>query len=154
MPHTVMYDKHLFVFWPKQAYAEIVIPILVIYWFSINYSKINNCYRKLYTFNRFNNLFKENELNHSLGLCMVFIEKKNILNHYNCSMFNGGCPNFVYYSDEMYKCMYSLHSGLTNAYHIMAPNVCLISYVSLYLIEISTWFTPQTKDFCHFYMTW
>ena len=31
MPHTVMYDKHLFGFWPKQAYAEIVIPILVIY---------------------------------------------------------------------------------------------------------------------------
>lgn len=81
----------------------------------MNSVKISNCYRKLYTFNCSNYLFKENDLNHSLGLCMVLFEKKHILNHYNCSMFNGGCPNIVYYSDEMYECMYSLHSGLTNA---------------------------------------
>ncbi|XP_078318795.1 uncharacterized protein LOC111101206 [Crassostrea virginica] len=37
------------------------------------------------------------------GLCMVFIEKKNIVNHYNCVMFNEGCPNTRYYSNEMYK---------------------------------------------------
>ena len=40
------------------------------------------------------------------GLCMVYVEEKNILNHYNCGMFKEGCPNTVYYSDEMYKCAY------------------------------------------------
>lgn len=39
---------------------------------------------------------------------MVFIEKKNIVNHYNCVMFNEGCPNTRYYSNEMYKCKYWL----------------------------------------------
>ncbi|XP_078326477.1 uncharacterized protein LOC111124123 isoform X3 [Crassostrea virginica] len=34
---------------------------------------------------------------------MVYVEEKNILNHYNCGMFKEGCPNTVYYSDEMYK---------------------------------------------------
>nr|XP_022291998.1 uncharacterized protein LOC111103214 isoform X2 [Crassostrea virginica] len=34
---------------------------------------------------------------------MVFIEKKNIVTHYNCSKFNGGCPNKWYYSNEMYN---------------------------------------------------
>ena len=37
---------------------------------------------------------------------MVFIEKKNIVTHYNCSKFNGGCPNKWYYSNEMYNCEY------------------------------------------------
>ncbi|XP_022292000.2 uncharacterized protein LOC111103215 [Crassostrea virginica] len=37
------------------------------------------------------------------GLCMVFIEKKNIVNHYNCSKFNEGCPNKSYYSNEIYN---------------------------------------------------
>ena len=37
---------------------------------------------------------------------MVFIEKKNIVNHYNCSKFNEGCPNKSYYSNEIYNCEY------------------------------------------------
>lgn len=89
----------------QRAYIKI---LWYLFWFSKTSVKISNCYRKLYTLNGSNYLFKENELNLSLGLCMVFIEKKNILNHYNCSMFNGGCPNSWYFSDEMYKCMYSL----------------------------------------------
>ncbi|XP_078321091.1 uncharacterized protein LOC111111025 isoform X2 [Crassostrea virginica] len=34
---------------------------------------------------------------------MVFLEEKNILNHYHCSIFKDGCPNSRYFSDEMYK---------------------------------------------------
>ena len=41
-----------------------------------------------------------------LGLCMVFIEQKHILHYYRCSMFEEGCPNTRYDSDEMYKCKY------------------------------------------------
>nr|XP_022287917.1 uncharacterized protein LOC111100394 isoform X6 [Crassostrea virginica] len=37
------------------------------------------------------------------GLCMVFIEKINIVNHYDCSKFNEGCPNKSHYSNEMYR---------------------------------------------------
>nr|XP_022322696.1 uncharacterized protein LOC111124124 [Crassostrea virginica] len=37
------------------------------------------------------------------GLCMVYVGEKNIVNHYNCSKFKEGCPNTVYYSNEMYK---------------------------------------------------
>ncbi|XP_078322841.1 uncharacterized protein LOC144622140 [Crassostrea virginica] len=37
------------------------------------------------------------------GLCMVYVERKNILNHYNCSMFEKGCPDNWYNSNEMYK---------------------------------------------------
>nr|XP_022305978.1 uncharacterized protein LOC111112629 isoform X7 [Crassostrea virginica] len=37
------------------------------------------------------------------GLCMVLVERKHILNHYNCSTFNEGCPHTWYFSDEMYK---------------------------------------------------
>nr|XP_022316888.1 uncharacterized protein LOC111120466 isoform X3 [Crassostrea virginica] len=37
------------------------------------------------------------------GLCMVFIEVQNIVNHYDCSSFKEGCPNNWYFSNEMYK---------------------------------------------------
>ena len=37
---------------------------------------------------------------------MVLVERKHILNNYDCSMFNEGCPNDWYFSDEMYKCKY------------------------------------------------
>lgn len=43
---------------------------------------------------------------------MVFIEKKNILNHYGCRMFKNGCPNARYFSDEIYKCKYSFKEAV------------------------------------------
>lgn len=48
-----------------------------------------------------------------VGLCMVYFEKKNILNHYNCGNFKEGCPNTWYRSDEMFKCMYLLYLYFT-----------------------------------------
>ncbi|XP_078320242.1 uncharacterized protein LOC111112615 [Crassostrea virginica] len=37
------------------------------------------------------------------GQCMVLVERKHIVNNYDCSMFKEGCPNTFYFSDEMYK---------------------------------------------------
>nr|XP_022291466.1 uncharacterized protein LOC111102848 [Crassostrea virginica] len=47
--------------------------------------------------------YKRTRLQVIRGLCMVFIERIDIVNHYRCSKFNEGCPNTRYYSDEMYK---------------------------------------------------
>ena len=43
---------------------------------------------------------------------MVYVERKNILNHYNCSMFEKGCPDNWYYSNEIYKCTYLLKTSI------------------------------------------
>ena len=54
------------------------------------------------------------------GQCMVLVERKPILNNYDCSMFEEGCPNTWYFSDEMYKCKYeSLKYELDNSLHRM-----------------------------------
>nr|XP_022305943.1 uncharacterized protein LOC111112616 isoform X3 [Crassostrea virginica] len=37
------------------------------------------------------------------GQCMVLVERKHILNNYDCRMFKEGCPNTWYFSDQMYK---------------------------------------------------
>nr|XP_022305937.1 uncharacterized protein LOC111112614 isoform X5 [Crassostrea virginica] len=37
------------------------------------------------------------------GQCMVFIERKHIVNNYDCSMFKEGCPNIWYFMDQMYR---------------------------------------------------
>nr|XP_022305939.1 uncharacterized protein LOC111112615 isoform X2 [Crassostrea virginica] len=37
------------------------------------------------------------------GQCMVLVERKHIVNNYDCSMFKEGCPNIRYFSDQMYK---------------------------------------------------
>ncbi|XP_078321794.1 uncharacterized protein LOC111112647 [Crassostrea virginica] len=37
------------------------------------------------------------------GQCMVLVERKHIVNNYDCSMFKEGCPNTRYFSDQMYK---------------------------------------------------
>ena len=37
---------------------------------------------------------------------MVLVERKHILGNYDCSVFNEGCPNDWYFTEEMYKCKY------------------------------------------------
>lgn len=37
------------------------------------------------------------------GLCMVYVQEINSLNSYNCTMFDDGCPDMFYLSDETYK---------------------------------------------------
>ena len=48
---------------------------------------------------------------------MVLVERKHIVNNYDCSMFKEGCPNIRYFSDQMYKCKYlSLKYELYNTF--------------------------------------
>uniref|UniRef100_A0A8W8NWG8 Uncharacterized protein n=1 Tax=Magallana gigas TaxID=29159 RepID=A0A8W8NWG8_MAGGI len=37
------------------------------------------------------------------GLCMVYVQEINIVNGYNCTTFDDGCPDMLYQSDETYK---------------------------------------------------
>lgn len=39
---------------------------------------------------------------------MVYVQEKNIVNGYNCTTFDDGCPDMLYQSDETYKCKFSL----------------------------------------------
>lgn len=39
-----------------------------------------------------------------VGLCMVYVQSKYILDGYNCATFDKGCPNDKYFSDETYLC--------------------------------------------------
>lgn len=36
------------------------------------------------------------------GLCMLYVQRINYLNGYNCSGFRDGCPDKMYFSDESY----------------------------------------------------
>lgn len=39
---------------------------------------------------------------------MMYVQEKNILDGYNCTTFDDGCPDMFYQSDETYKCKLSL----------------------------------------------
>lgn len=38
---------------------------------------------------------------------MIYLQEKNILDDYNCTSFDDGCPDMFYQSDETYKCKFS-----------------------------------------------
>lgn len=35
---------------------------------------------------------------------MTYVQGINILDSYNCTAFDDGCPDMFYFSDESYKC--------------------------------------------------
>lgn len=39
-----------------------------------------------------------------VGNCMVYVQEKNILDGFNCTTFDEGCPDANYFSDETYLC--------------------------------------------------
>lgn len=43
-----------------------------------------------------------------LGICMIYVQEKNILDGYNCATFDDGCPDMFYQSDETFKCKFIL----------------------------------------------
>lgn len=43
---------------------------------------------------------------------MVYVQGINILDGYNCTVFDDGCPDSFYQSDESYKCKLRFLSSL------------------------------------------
>lgn len=48
--------------------------------------------------------FKTSCIHYLVGLCMVYVQSKYVLDGYNCATFDEGCPDVQYLSDETYLC--------------------------------------------------
>ena len=62
---------------------------------------------------------------------MIYDEKMDILNHYNCSMFEKGYTDnwYMYYCDKIYKCTYLFKTSIIK--------------VSGTIIKVKACFTPN-----------